>query len=97
MDQERNGILTHQFLAKNKITVIPHPPYSPDLAPCDFFIFPKLKLKLKGCQFDTTEEIQAESQRVLDNLTEKDFQEAFQKLEETVGPASTWGRDLLRG
>jgi len=79
MDQERNGILTHQFLAKNKITVIPHPPYSPDLAPCDFFIFPKLKLKLKGCQFDTTEEIQAESRRVLDTLTEKDFQEAFHK------------------
>jgi len=54
-------------------------------------------LKLKERRFDTTQEIQAESQRVLDNLTEKDFQEAFQKLEETVGPASTWGRDLLRG
>jgi hypothetical protein len=50
-----------------------------DLAPCDFFLFPKMKLKLKGCWFDTTEEIQAESQRVLDTLTEKDFQEAFQK------------------
>ena len=40
---------------------------------------PKMKLKLKGRRFDTTEEIQAESQRVLDALTEKDFQEAFQK------------------
>jgi hypothetical protein len=50
-----------------------------DLAPCDFFLFPKMKLKLKGRQFDTTEEIQAESQRVLDILTEKDLQEAFQK------------------
>jgi hypothetical protein len=39
-----------------------------------------MKLKLKGRQFDTIEEIQAESQRVLDTLTEKDFQEAFQKL-----------------
>jgi hypothetical protein len=64
------------------MAVIPHPPYSPDLAPCDFFLFPKMKLKLKGRQFDTTEVIQAESQRVLDALTEKDFQEAFQK----------WGR-----
>jgi hypothetical protein len=36
-------------------------------------------LKLKGRRFDTIEEIQAESQRVLDTLTEKDFQEAFQK------------------
>jgi hypothetical protein len=58
-----------------------HPPPTvlSDLAPCDFFLFPKMKLKLKGPRFDTTEEIQAESQRVLDTLTEKDFQEAFQK------------------
>jgi hypothetical protein len=32
-----------------------------DLAPCDFFLFPKMKLKLKGRQLDTTEEIQTES------------------------------------
>jgi hypothetical protein len=38
-----------------------------------------MKSKLKGCQFDTNEEIQAESQRVLDTLTLKDFQEMFQK------------------
>jgi len=49
------------------------------LAPWDFFLFPKMKLKLKGCRFHTIEEIQAESQRVLDALIEKDFQEAFQK------------------
>jgi hypothetical protein len=61
------------------MAVIPHPPYSPDLATCDFFLFPKMKLKLKGNQFDTTEEIQGEMQRVLDTLTEKDFQKAFQK------------------
>jgi hypothetical protein len=60
------------------MAVIPHLPYSPDLAPCDFFLFPKMKLKLKGRRFDTTEEIQAESQRVLGTLTGKDVQEAFQ-------------------
>lgn len=73
------AVLTQQFLAKNKIPVIPHPPYSPDLAPCDFFLFPKMKLKLKGRRFDTITEIQAETQKVLNTLTEKDFQEAFQK------------------
>jgi hypothetical protein len=36
-------------------------------------------MKLKGCWFDTSEENQAKSQRALDTLTEKDFQEAFQK------------------
>jgi len=85
------SILTQQFLAKNKMAVIPHPPYSPDLAPCDFFLFPKMKLKLKGRPFDTTEEIQAESQRVLDTLTETDFQEALQKL------GRRWDRCLQAG
>jgi hypothetical protein len=55
------------------MAVITHPPYSPDLAPCDFFLFLKTKLKLKGRRFDTTEEIQTESQRVLDTLTENDL------------------------
>jgi hypothetical protein len=55
------------------MTVIPHTPYLPDLAPCDFLLFPKMKLNLKRRRFDNNEEIQAESQRVLDTLTEKDF------------------------
>jgi hypothetical protein len=38
-----------------------------------------MKSKMKGHRFDNTEEIQAETQRVLDTLMEKDFQEAFQK------------------
>ena len=49
-----------QFLTKNNMTVIPHPPYSPNLGPCDFFLFPKLKLRMKCRTFDTTEEIQEE-------------------------------------
>jgi hypothetical protein len=61
------------------MVVIPHPPYSPDFAPCDFFLFPKMKLELKGRRFDTIDDIQSESQGVLDMLTEMDFQKAFQK------------------
>jgi hypothetical protein len=36
-----------EFLA-NKMAFVPHPPYSPDLAPCDFFLFPKIKINFKG-------------------------------------------------
>jgi hypothetical protein len=57
----------------------PHPPYFPDLASCDFFLFPKMELNLIERWFATNEETQAESQRVLDTVTEKDFQEAVQK------------------
>jgi len=88
--QNRNLIVHHdnapahssfkvsQFLAKNNMTVIAHPPYSPDLAPCDLSLFPKLKLRMKGRRFDTTEEIQEESQRVLDTIPKSDFQRCFQ-------------------
>jgi hypothetical protein len=61
------------------------------LAPCDFHLFPEMKLKLKGRRFDFIEEIQAESQRVLDTLTENDFQETFQKRR------SRWDRCLHAG
>jgi hypothetical protein len=47
------------------MAVMTHPPYFSDLAPRDFFLFPKMKLKLKGHRFDTIEGIQAESQRAL--------------------------------
>jgi hypothetical protein len=54
------------------MTVTPHPPYSPDLAPCDFSLFPRLKIKLKGRHFDTIEVIEAESQEVVNTLTGQD-------------------------
>jgi hypothetical protein len=41
---------------------LPHPPYSPDLAPADFFLFPKMKMQMKGRRFQTFAEIQRESQ-----------------------------------
>jgi hypothetical protein len=78
------------------MAVIPHPPYSPDFAPCAFFLFPEMKLKLKEHQFDTIEEIQAKSQRVLDTLTEKDFQEAFKKWRRRWDRCLHVGRNYLR-
>jgi len=44
-----------EFLAKKGIPVVPQPPYSPDLSPRDFFLFPKLKFHIKGCHFGTVE------------------------------------------
>jgi len=59
------------------MTTVPHPAYSPDPAPCDFYMFPKMKLQLKEQRFLSIEEIQAESQQVLNTLA--DFKECFQK------------------
>ena len=68
------ALLTRRFLTDNKMTVVPHPPYSPDLARSDFFLFPKLKMKLKGRRFQT-EETQTESQAFLNTLRENDLME----------------------
>jgi hypothetical protein len=69
----------HELLAKNKIAVVQHPPYSVDLAPSTFFLFPEMKIKLKGRRFDTVEEIQAETHIVLSTQTEKHFEDTVQK------------------
>ena len=43
----------HRLLTKMGIKTVPHRPYSPDLTPCDFWLFPKLR----GCRYETTEEM----------------------------------------
>jgi hypothetical protein len=56
-----------------------------------------MKLRLKGLRFDTTEEIQPESQTVLDTLTENDFQEAFQKWWRRRDQCLTAGGNYFEG
>jgi len=51
------ALVTREFLAHNSINTLSQPPNSPDLGPCDFFLFPKMKLQLKGSRFDRVEEI----------------------------------------
>ena len=58
------------------IKTVPLPPYSPDLAPCDFWLFPKLR----GCRYETIEEMKEAVTKVIDTLTQEDFYGAFKKL-----------------
>ena len=58
------------------IKTFPHPPYSPDLTSCDFWLFPKLR----GCRYETIEEMKEAVTKVIDTLTQEDFNGAFQKL-----------------
>jgi transposase len=51
------SLLIREFLAKHETTLIPEPPYSPDLTPVDFSLFQRLKSTLKGRRFQTIEEI----------------------------------------
>ena len=67
-----------QFLAK-KNPVLEHPPYSPDLAPCDFFLFPKIKSGLKGTRFESVDAVKKQVTQLMYNLSEKDLQHYFQQ------------------
>jgi hypothetical protein len=51
------AVTTNEFLVKRNILSLPHPPHSPDLAPCDFFLSPQLKKTMKGRRFSYLEEI----------------------------------------
>ena len=58
------------------IKTVLQPPYNPDLAPCDFWLFPKLR----GCRYETIEEMKEAVTKVFDTLTQEDFHGAFQEL-----------------
>ena len=55
------------------IKTVPQPPYSPDLATCDFWLFPKLKEKFRGCRYETIEEMKEAVTKVIDTLTQENF------------------------
>jgi len=78
-----SSFLVGNFLAKNETTVVPQPPYSPDLAPAEFFLFPTLKSTLKGHLFDTFDEIQKNLTKGLFAIPKEAFQ-SRQKRWETV-------------
>ena len=79
------------------IKTIPHHPYSPDLAPCDFWLFPTLKEKFRSCRYQTIEEIKEAVIKVIDMLTQEDFHGAFQKLLEQYNKCIADGGDYFEG
>ena len=70
-----NALGIQEFLAKNNIPVLEQPPYSPDLAPCDFFLFPKLKKVIKRTCCQDSEAIKTAVTRELRAFVEKSFKE----------------------
>jgi hypothetical protein len=92
-----NTLSVKTFLAKHKIPVLEHPPYSLDLAPCDFFLFPKIKSALKGTQFDSMEAVKAKATELMKKLSEKDLQHCFQQWKTRMEWCRCWGGDHFEG
>ena len=72
------------------IKTVPQPPYCPDLAPCDFCLFSKLR----GSRYETSEEMKEVVTKVIDTLTQEDFHGAFEKLLELYKCIAAGGDDF---
>ena len=81
------------YLTKMDINTVSQPPYSLDLAPCDFWLFPKLR----GCRYETIEEMKEAVTKVIDTLTQEDFHGALEKLLERYNKCIAPGRDYFEG
>ena len=88
-----NSIHVTDYLTKMGIKTVPQPPYSPDLAPCKFWLFPKLT----GCRYETIEEMKEAVTKVIDTLTQEDIHGAFKKLSEQYNKCNAVGGDYLEG
>ena len=88
-----NSILVTDYLTKMGSKTVPQPPYRPDLAPCDFCLFPKLR----GCRYETIEEMKEAVTKVIDTLTREDFHGAFEKVLERYNKCIAAGRDYFEG
>ncbi|UYV69583.1 hypothetical protein LAZ67_6004023 [Cordylochernes scorpioides] len=73
-------LVTSFFFAKNGTEILPQPPYSPDIAPNDFFLFPKLKAVLKGRHFDTRDDIIEKSLLALKSIPKELYKNCFDNL-----------------
>ena len=86
-----NSILVTDYLTKMGIKTVAHPPYSPDLAPCDFWLFPKHRVY----RYETIEAKKETVTKVIDTLTQEDFHVSFQKLLERYNKCIASGGDYF--
>jgi len=66
-----------EYLREERVKLLPHPPYSPDLAPCDFYLFPKIKKELGGRSFDNVENLSRAIQAIVENVPKEEYYKSF--------------------
>ena len=75
----KEALSVREFLATKQITVLEHTAYSPDLAPSDLFLFPKIKEILKGRHFDDIDDIRNSTMAALKAIPQNQFQNRFER------------------
>ena len=89
--------LIQGFLAKHNIPLICQAPYSPDMAPCDFWLFPKLKMLLKGTRFESREDIMRNATALLNMIPQEAFQKCFQQWQDRWKKCVLYQGDYFEG
>ena len=89
-----NALGVREFPAKNNTAVLEQLSYSPDLAPCDFFLFPKLK-EVKGTRFQDSEVIETAMTRELREIPEESLQECVEAWQRRLEKCIRAQRRLL--
>jgi hypothetical protein len=84
-------------LAKKSIRKLDHPPYSPDLDTCDFWLFPKLKTALKGHRFSDIADIQGHAMTILQSIPEEEFQKCFEQWKHQLTECISVQGDYFEG
>ncbi len=79
------------------IKTLDHPPYSPDLAPCDFALFPRLKSQIRGKHFQNLDQLKAESRKCLVSLPQSFFADAMHDMVYRWQKCSNVNGDFFEG
>ena len=92
-----NTLSVKRYLAARGTPVLEHAPYSPDLAPCDLYLFPKIKSTLKGTRFESMEEVKRKSAELLNGLTKNYFQHCFEQWKKRMERCVERGGEYIEG
>jgi histone-lysine N-methyltransferase SETMAR len=86
-----------EYLRNERVKLLPHPPYSPDLAPCDFFLFPRIKKELKGKSFNKVEHLARAVQAVVDGIPKEDYEKSFQSWQNRLQRCIDFNGEYFEG
>ena len=90
--------IVREYLKQEKVVELPHPPYSPDLAPCDFFLFPRLKKKtLAGRKYQTRKNLGSAIFQCLNSIPRKDYENAFENWIKRLKLCASHGGEYFEG
>lgn len=92
----KSAIVT-EYLQNERVKLLPHPPYSPDLAPCNFFLFPRIKKEPEGKSFNSVESLARAVQAVVDDIPKEDYEKSFQSWQNRLQRCIDFNGEYFEG